>query len=234
MASFFDTTLHIALPEFIFIVMGIVIIGFAIGFLWIHRKGGEEALKLKLKKEEEETDKWRLKFYDQTEANEKQLGELTENLNTLQEKEEQLAVEVEELTLLNQQLMLKQKNNTAQQNVLVQELDIFKNNLQEKEEIILQLREENRLLSEKKENERIDPDLIQALQQELAIAARLEQIISDKFNQPVNKEDTIPEGLSEWGAHKLRQELKKLSQKNNYLKTQLARLGYIEENTLNG
>ena len=232
MPSFIDTTLHIALPEFIFIVLGIVIIGFAMGFLWTHRKGGEEALKLKLKKEEEESDKWRLKYYDQTEANEKQIGELTQQIQTLAEKEEQLAVEVEELTLLNQQLMLKQKNNSAQQNVLVQELDILKNNLQEKDDIIQQLKEEK--LSEKEQHQTIDPDLIYSLQQELAKTAKLEQLITGKINQPSQVNEIIPEGLSEWGADQLRQELRKLAQKNSYLESQLARLGHIKENSLNG
>jgi len=234
MPSFIDTTLHIALPEFIFIVLGIVIIGFAMGFLWTHRKGGEEALKLKLKKEEEESDKWRLKYYDQTEANEKQIGEMTRQIQTLAEKEEQLAVEVEELTLLNQQLMLKQKNNSAQQNVLVQEQDILKNNLQEKDDIIQQLKEENRQLSEKEQLQTIDPDLIYSLQQELAKTAKLEQLITGKINQPSQVNEIIPEGLSEWGADQLRQELRKLAQKNSYLESQLARLGHIKENSLNG
>lgn len=234
MPSFFDTTLHIALPEFIFMVMGIVIIGFAMGFLWTHRQGGEEALKLKLKKEEEESDKWRLKYYDQTEANEKQIGELTQQIQTLAEKEEQLAVETEELTLLNQQLMLKQKNNSAQQNVLVQELDILKNNLQEKEEIIHQLKEENRQLSEKVQHQTIDPELMRSLQQELAKTARLEQMIAGKMNQPAPVNEIIPEGLSEWGADKLRQELRKLAQKNSYLESQLAHLVHIKESSLNG
>lgn len=200
MPSFIDTTLHIALPEFIFIVLGIVIIGFAMGFLWTHRKGGEEALKLKLKKEEEESDKWRLKYYDQTEANEKQIGEMTRQIQTLAEKEEQLAVEVEELTLLNQQLMLKQKNNSAQQNT----------------------------------HQTIDADLIHSVQQELAKTAKLEQLITGKINQPSQINEIIPEGLSEWGADQLRQELRKLAQKNSYLESQLARLGHIKENSLNG
>jgi hypothetical protein len=226
MPSFFDTTLHIALPEFIFIVLGIVIIGFAMGFLWTHRKGGEEALKLKLKKEEDESDKWRLKYYDQIEVNEKQTGEQNQQIQTLTEKEEQLAVEVEELTLLNQQLMLKQKNNAAQQNVLVQELDILKNNLQEKENIISQLKEEK--------NSSIDPELIQSLQQELARTARLEQMIAGKMNQTSPVNEVILEGLSEWGAHQLRQELRKLAQKNSYLESQLARLGQYEESSQNG
>ena len=178
MPSFFDTTLHIALPEFIFMVMGIVIIGFAMGFLWTHRKGGEEAIKLKLKKEEEESDKWRLKYYDQTEANEKQISELTQQIQTLAEKEEQLA--------------------------------------------------------EKEQHQTIDPELMRSLQQELAKTSRLEQMIAGKMNQPAPVNEIIPEELSEWGADQLRQELRKLAQKNSYLESQLARLGHIKESSLNG
>lgn len=234
MLSFFDTTLHIALPECIFIALGILIIGFAAGFLWTQRKGGEEALKLKLKKEEKESDKWRLKYYDQTDINEKQTAAQTQMIHELQEKEEQLAVEVEELTLLNQQLMLKQKNSSAQQNILIQEMDTIKNNLQEKADIIDQLRAENQRLIEKEKTYCVDPALIQSLQQELARTAQLEQMITGKINEPSPINDNIPEGLSEWGAHKLRQELQKLSQKNSYLENQLARLGHTENRALNG
>jgi len=106
--------LQLPLPEFVIILTGIGITGFAAGFLWLNRQGGEEALKLQIKKSHEAADQWRLKYYDLSESNEKAVQALKESISIYEEKEEQLSIEIEELTLLNQQLMLKQKNAASQ------------------------------------------------------------------------------------------------------------------------
>jgi septal ring factor EnvC (AmiA/AmiB activator) len=113
MILFFDNTFHLSIAGLIFFVTGGLIVGFAIHFLWVNRKGGEEAVKLLLKQKEQESDQWRLKYYDLEEAKVKELAVLSDTIKSLEEKEETQAIEIEELTLLNQQLMLKLKNNSV-------------------------------------------------------------------------------------------------------------------------
>jgi hypothetical protein len=186
MNPFLNNTLHLSLAELIFFLIGALIVGFAIHFLWVNRKGGEEALKLQLKQKEKEADRWRLKFYDLEEAKERELSALSETIKTLEEKEENQAIEIEELSLLNQQLMLKNKNATALQSNYTQEIEANKN-------YIIQLESE---LTQLKSN-----------------------------HQNTKAIENINEGLSSWGAYKLRQELQKLTQQNNMLENQLNKTG---------
>ena len=95
-------------------LIGSLIVGFAIHFLWVNRNGGEEALKLLLNEKVKDADQWRLKYYDLEELKEKQAAALTQTIKSLEEKEENLAIEIEELSLLNQQLLLKIKRNSAE------------------------------------------------------------------------------------------------------------------------
>jgi hypothetical protein len=113
--------MQIPIPEFVIILTGIAIGGFAAGFLWLNRRGGEEILKIQIKKSEAAADQWRLKYYDLIESNEKTVEDLKASIRQYEEKEEQLSIEVEELSLLNQQLMLKQKQAAAQQKQNVSE-----------------------------------------------------------------------------------------------------------------
>ena len=149
MNYFIDILIHFPIPEFILIMIGCLIIGFAISFLWINRKGGEEVVKIQLQKIEAEADQWRLKFYDLAESKEKELNELNIIIKELGQKEELQAVEIEELSLLNQQLMLKNKNASAQQSNLTQEIEILKNNILELETALSQIKNENESLLEK-------------------------------------------------------------------------------------
>jgi hypothetical protein len=149
MNYFIDILIHFPIPEFILIMIGCLIIGFAISFLWINRKGGEEVVKIQLQKIEAEADQWRLKFYDLAELKEKELNELNIIIKELGQKEELQAVEIEELSLLNQQLMLKNKNASAQQSNLTQEIEILKNNIVQLETAFSQIQSENQSLQEK-------------------------------------------------------------------------------------
>ena len=149
MNYFIDILIHFPIPEFILITIGCLIVGFAISFLWINRKGGEEVVKMQLQKIEAEADQWRLKFYDLAESKEKELNELTIRIKEIEQKEELQAVEIEELSLLNQQLMLKNKNASAQQSNLTQEIEILKNNILELETALSQIKNENESLLEK-------------------------------------------------------------------------------------
>ena len=115
MNPFLNNTLHLSLAELMLFMIGALIVGFAIHFLWVNRKGGEEALKIQLKQKEKESDQWRLKFYDMEEAKEREISALSETIKTLEEKEENQAIEIEELSLLNQQLKLKLKNAQTEQ-----------------------------------------------------------------------------------------------------------------------
>jgi hypothetical protein len=298
MDPFFKTILSLPLPEFILIIMGCLVIGFAIGFLWVNRKGGEEAIKLKLKKQLSDTEQWRLKYYDLSEQKDKELAEISATLKSFEEKEEIQAVEIEELSLLNQQLMLKQKNNTTQNSGLLQELETSKHSISQLENDIVQLKSENEILRQqllektnkvtdidKNQADIIDPSLIETLEQELLIAsekmillqektARLEKLVTIesqsprllelvdtnaqlqteniKFRRLVQElendniilkaqlsniqeastkadEEKIHEGLSNWGAQKLRKELEKLAYQNSLLETELNRLTKLEE-----
>lgn len=207
MDAFFNIVLKLQWPELLLIIMGSLIAGFAIAFLWINRKGGEEALKIKLNKREADADNWRLKYYDISDVKEKAIAELSATIKEYEAKEEQQAVEIEELTLLNQQLMLKQKNASAQQNSHTQEIETFKNLVQQHSLEIQQLTSENQKLqealkaAEKKteqtsfQNSQIDASLIESLEQELLLAsekmtalqgktARLEQLFSMESKSP--------------------------------------------------
>lgn len=247
----FDTAIHLPLPEFIFIIIGILIIGFAAGFLWNNRKGGEEALKIRIKRSTEEADQWRLKYYDLTEANEKTVTALNEKTQEWEAKEEQQAVEIEELTLLNQQLMLKQKNVTAQQTHLVSEIEALKILITQNESALEHLRVENASLKNaladaeeiiKSQSESVaDNSIIEALQLQLHEAnVKMKEI--DIKTQKIEKlyvvgqeehmiihEAPIMENVSSWGMQKLREELKRLTQQNTLLESKLNRLSKLEE-----
>ncbi len=114
MTFLFINTLQLTFPELVLFLMGSLIVGFAIHFLWVNRKGGEEALKLLLKEKEKDADQWRLKYYDLEESKEKEATALSQSIKLLEEKEENLAIEIEELSLLNQQLLLKLKKVSAE------------------------------------------------------------------------------------------------------------------------
>lgn len=243
----FDTTILLPLPEFIFILLGILIFGFAAGFLWLNRKGGDETIKLEIKRTSEEADQWRLKYYDLTESKEKAVNELEECIKEFEEKEEQQAIEIEELTLLNQQLMLKQKNASAQQTQLIQEAETLRLQISENEQILEDLKKQNQSLEQEleksKENILDTPDhsIIEALEQELKRAdvkmreidhktRKLEQLYSVEDYEPlIAQEKPISENISSWGMQKLRQELQRLSQQNRLLESKLDRLSKMEE-----
>ncbi|MFN5334003.1 MAG: hypothetical protein ACK5BV_02295 [Bacteroidota bacterium] len=243
----FDTAIHLPLPEFVLILIGFLIIGFAAGFLWLNRKGGEEALKLEVKKKIEESDQWRLKYYDLTEANEKALNERNETIKEFEEKEEQQAIEIEELTLLNQQLMLKQKNSAAQQTHLMQEAETLRSQISENERILEDLKKQNQSLLQELENSKKitldtpDHSIIEALEEELKRAdvkmkeidhktRQLEQLYSEEKYEPLIAQDKpIIENVSSWGMQKLRQELQRLSNQNRLLESKLDRLSKMEE-----
>ena len=301
MDAFFNIALKLPWPELMLIIIGSMIAGFAIAFLWINRKGGEEALKIKLNKTEADADNWRLKYYDISDAKEKVIAELSGTLKEYEAKEEQQAVEIEELTLLNQQLMLKQKNASTQNNSHAQEIEAFKNLIHQQSSEIDQLKSDNQQLQQsltdavKKaeqaslQNTNIDASLIESLEKELLLAAekmmtlqektaRLEQLFTIESQSPrllelvdtnaqlqteniklrrlvqelendkiilkaqltdvkdnTDKEDdeVINEGLSSWGAQKLRKELEKLTQQNLMLENELTRLGKLEEMLVN-
>jgi len=301
MDAFFNIALKLPWPELMLIIIGSMIAGFAIAFLWINRKGGEEALKIKLNKTEADADNWRLKYYDISDAKEKTIAELSGTLKEYEAKEEQQAVEIEELTLLNQQLMLKQKNASTQNNSHAQEIEAFKNLIHQQSSEIDQLKSDNQQLQQsltdavKKaeqaslQNTNIDASLIESLEKELLLAAEkmktlqektalLEQLFTIESQSPrllelvdtnaqlqteniklrrlvqelendkiilkaqltdvkdnTDKEDdeVINEGLSSWGAQKLRKELEKLTQQNLMLENELTRLGKLEEMLVN-
>lgn len=243
----FDTAIQLPLPEFILIVLGTLITGFSIGFLWLNRKGGDEALKLKVKRTTEDADQWRLKYYDQTESKEKALNELNESLKQLEEKEEQQAVEIEELTLLNQQLMLKQKNASAQQKNLIEETELLKLQISENERVQEALKKEHQELLEDLENakkviqEAPDKSIMEAIEKELKQAEvkireieqktrNIENLYSDKHYEPIIAVDNpIIDNISSWGMDKLRKELERLSNQNSLLEHKLNRLSQLEE-----
>ena len=246
----FDTALNLPLPEFIFIILGTLIMGFAAGFLWLNRKGGEEALKIQIKRSTEEAEQWRLKYYDLTESNEKTVGALNQKLKEWEEKEEQQAVEIEELTLLNQQLMLKQKNTAAQQTHLTNETEALKTQLIQNETVLETLREENVILKNeldaaseklKIQSESVaDPSVIEALQLQLHEAnikmseidlktKKIEKLYAVGADEPIMiSEAPIMENVSSWGMQKLRDELKRLTQQNSVLESKLNRLSKLE------
>lgn len=115
--------IELSTPELVMFLALSLLVGFAGAFLWFRGKGGDENLQLKAIHSEAESDKWRLKYYDITEQKEKEIRELKESLNELAEKEESLAAELEETQLLNQQLMLKQKNTAAQNASLLEKIN---------------------------------------------------------------------------------------------------------------
>ncbi len=239
--------LQLPLAEFVLILIGMAIIGFSIGFLWLNRKGGDETLKLKIKRTAEEADQWRLKFYDLTESKEKAINELNESLKQLEEKEELQAIEIEELTLLNQQLMLKQKNATAQQKNVIEETEALKLLISENEKAMEALKKENQSLLEDLEKSNTthalmpDDSIIETLAEELKKTDQrmreieqktrnIENLYSNKYNEPIIVTNPpIIENVSSWGMDKLRKELDRLSHQNSLLEHKLNRLSQLEE-----
>lgn len=149
MNQFLDILIHLAIPELLLLILGCLIAGFAISFLWDNRKDGETILKIQLKKQESESDQWRLKYYDICESKEKAITELSDTIKKMGENEESQAVEIEELSLLNQQLMLKNKNTNAQHAIYAQEIEILKENISRLEIELSELNDKNLLLQEK-------------------------------------------------------------------------------------
>ncbi len=244
----FDIALQLQLPEFVFIVIVALIIGFAAGFVWLNRKGGEEALKIQIKNVREEAERWRLTYYDLNESKEKAVKSFEEKIRQWEEKEEQQAIEIEELTLLNQQLMLKQKNAAAQQSNHTGELDAIKTLMAQNESELQQSKAENIVLKNELSaaTEKIaslpDHDILKALQTQLYEAdikmnaidiktKKIEQHYTAGAETPIIIPETpIMENVSSWGMQKLRQELKRLTQQNIQLESKLNRLSRLEEN----
>ncbi|MBU6158610.1 MAG: hypothetical protein KGP35_06215 [Bacteroidetes bacterium] len=115
--------IELSTPGLVMILFFSLLVGFAGAFLWFRGKGGDENLQLKAIHSEAESDKWRLKCYDIAEQMEKEILQLKESLQELTEKEEAQAAELEETQLLNQQLMLKQKNTAAQNASLLEKIN---------------------------------------------------------------------------------------------------------------
>jgi hypothetical protein len=59
------------------------------------------------------------------------------------------------------------------------------------------------------------------------------QLTDVKDNTDKEDDEVINEGLSSWGAQKLRKELEKLTQQNLMLENELTRLGKLEEMLVN-
>lgn len=244
----FDIALQLQLPEFVFIIIVALIIGFAAGFVWLNCKGGEEALKIQIKNVREEAERWRLTYYDLNESKEKAVKSFEEKIRQWEEKEEQQAIEIEELTLLNQQLMLKQKNAAAQQSNHTGELEAIKTLMAQNESELQQSKAENIVLKNELSaaTEKIaslpDHDILKALQTQLYEAdikmnaidiktKKIEQHYTAGAETPIIIPETpIMENVSSWGMQKLRQELKRLTQQNIQLESKLNLLSRLEEN----
>ncbi|MFN9711223.1 MAG: hypothetical protein ACK55K_07435 [Bacteroidota bacterium] len=190
MIPLFTNTIHLSLTEQVLFLLGSLIIGFAIHFLWVNKKGEETALKTTLAKKEKEADQWRLKYYDLEESKLKEVERLSEKIRQWEEKEEMQAIEIEELSLLNQQLLLKQKNASAQQNIYAQEIETNKQYILRLETELTELRSNNNVSAETgNTNEDISSLVAHTLRQELLKFAQQNNLVLNESADQNGKQE---------------------------------------------